>query len=220
MKTILVYSGGLDSTTLLYKLLAEGKEVKAISFNYGQRHDIELRKASETCSKLGIEHKIVNLEFMRDICSNSALTGDMEVPEGNYDDENMKITFVPNRNMIMASIAIGWAVNLGFDQVAIGVHSGDHAIYPDCRPDFIDRLHQTALFANEQAISIYAPFLHLDKGDIVKEGKELNVDYSLTWTCYKGEEKPCGKCGSCVERAEAFAKAGLKDPLIEKSYEN
>lgn len=214
MKTILVFSGGLDSTTLLYKLLSEGKEVKAISFDYGQRHSKELIFAGLTCERLGIEHEIIKLDFMRNLCSNSALTGDIDVPEGHYEAENMKLTVVPNRNMIMASIAIGWAVNLDFDEVALGVHAGDHSIYPDCRPLFIDELSAIAKDANFKSINIYAPFLNVDKGDIVKIGKELNVDYSLTWTCYKGDEQPCEKCGSCRERAYAFDKAELEDPLL------
>lgn len=213
MKTIIVFSGGMDSTTLLYKLLSEGKEVKAISFNYGQRHKKELKYAAKTCAKLGIEHKIVDMRFLKDLVSNSALTSDVAVPEGHYESETMKLTVVPNRNMIMASIAIGWAVNLDYDEVALGVHAGDHAIYPDCRPEFITALGGIASVANFKAIHIYTPFLLKDKGDIVIAGKELNVDYSLAWTCYKGGRRPCGKCGACQERKEAFLKANLKDPL-------
>lgn len=214
-KTVLVLSGGLDSTVLLYKLLSEGKEVKAISFNYGQRHSIELEKAKATCQKLGIEHKVIDLSFIKELVSNSALTGDIEVPHGHYEAENMKLTVVPNRNAIMANIAIGWAVNLDFDEVALGVHAGDHAIYPDCRPDFIYALDNLAQLANYKSISIYTPFLFLDKGDIAKIGKELNVDFSLTHTCYEGKEIPCGKCGSCQEREYAFKKAETNDPLIQ-----
>jgi len=216
MKTIVVLSGGLDSTTLLYKVLAEGKEVKAISFDYGQRHKRELDMAKQTCEKLGIEHKVIDLGFFKELASNSALTGDIEVPEGHYEDETMKLTVVPNRNMVMASIAIGWAVNLEFDEVAMGVHAGDHAIYPDCRPEFIDLIRQTAAIANYRPIGIYAPYISSDKGDIVADGVKLGVDYSLTQTCYKGGDKPCGACGSCQERAYAFEKAKVEDPLIIK----
>jgi len=205
----------MDSTTLLYKLLADQHEVTAISFNYGQRHSRELDQAKATCEKLGVPHKIVDISFIKDLVSNSALTGDIEVPEGHYAQENMKLTVVPNRNMIMASIAIGYAVNLDYNEVALGVHAGDHAIYPDCREVFIDALKEIALVANFKAIHIYTPFLHKDKGDIALLGKELGVDYSLSHTCYKGKEIPCGKCGACVERAEAFAKAGIPDPLIK-----
>jgi len=214
MKTILVFSGGMDSTTLLYKLLAEGKEVKALSFDYGQKHGRELEMAMTTCAKLGVEHKVVTLGFMPDLASNSALTGDIAVPEGHYEDESMKSTVVPNRNMIMSSIAIAWAVNLDYDEVAIGVHAGDHAIYPDCRPEFIAALSIIAKIANYKPINIYTPYLYSDKGDIVIDGKKLEVDYSLTHTCYNGTEIPCGKCGACQERAEAFTKAEMKDPTI------
>lgn len=215
MKTVIVLSGGMDSTTLLYKLLAEGKEVAAISFNYGQRHSRELEQAANTCKALGVQHKIVSLAPLQELISNSSLTGDIEVPEGHYEAENMKLTVVPNRNMIMASIAIGWAVNLDYDEVALGVHAGDHAIYPDCRPAFVEALAQIAQVANFKPIGIYTPFLYVDKGDIAIEGKALGVDYGLTHTCYKGEEIPCGKCGACQERAEAFAKAGEVDPTVK-----
>lgn len=214
MKSIVVLSGGMDSTTLLYKLIAEGKEVKAISFNYGQKHVRELDVAAKTCAKLGVEHKIVDMTFLKSIVSNSALTSDIAVPEGHYEDESMKKTVVPNRNMIMASIAIGWAVNEDYDEVALGVHAGDHAIYPDCRPAFVEALSAISAVANFKAISIYTPYLLLDKGDIALDGKALGVDYSLTHTCYNGTEIPCGKCGACQERAEAFAKAEAIDPIL------
>lgn len=213
MKTVCVISGGLDSTTLLYYLLKHREEVRAISFNYGQRHSKELEMAKKTCEKLGVEHKIIDISFIKELVSNSALTSDIEVPEGHYESENMKLTVVPNRNMIFASIAIGYAVNIGFDEIALGIHAGDHHIYPDCRPEFLDALRAISLVSNEQKIYICAPFLHLDKGDIVAMGSDLNVDYSLTWTCYKGLDKPCGKCGSCVERREAFDRLKIKDPL-------
>lgn len=214
-KSVIVLSGGMDSTTLLYKLLNEGKEVRAISFMYGQRHKIELKKAAATCKKLNIPHKIVDISFIRDVVSNSALTGTIKVPHGHYEAENMKLTVVPNRNMIMASIAIGYAVNENFNEVALGVHAGDHAIYPDCRPAFIKALGRIAKVANFKPVSIYTPFLYMDKGDIAIEAKTLGVDMNLTHTCYEGKLKPCGKCGSCQERKYAFKKANLKDPLIK-----
>lgn len=213
-KSVIILSGGMDSTTLLYKLISEGKSVEAISFDYGQRHKLELEKAKETCEALGIGHKIIDLSFIKQLISNSALTGDIDVPKGHYEDENMKLTVVPNRNMIMASIAIGYAVNIGAGEVALGVHAGDHAIYPDCRPEFIEALSTIAKIANYKPVNIYTPFLFNTKGEIASVGKELNVDYSKTLTCYEGSEVPCGKCGSCTERIEAFAHAGIEDPLI------
>jgi len=151
---------------------------------------------------------------MKDIASNSSLTGNIATPHGHYEAENMKLTVVPNRNMIMASIAIGWAVNMGYDEIALGVHAGDHAIYPDCRPEFVQALRTIAGLANFRPIMVYAPFLNLDKGDIALRGKQLMVDYSLSHTCYEGTEVPCGLCGACTERKQAFEKAQIIDPLI------
>ena len=216
-KTILILSGGMDSVTLLYELLHEGREVKCISFDYGQRHKRELEQAKKVCEKLGLQHKIVDMTFIKELISNSALTGDVEVPHGHYEDESMRLTVVPNRNMIMASIAIGWAVNLDYDEIALGVHAGDHAIYPDCRPEFILALSHIAQLANYKSIRVYTPFLNIDKGDIVLRGKQLCVPYELTHTCYQGTEIPCGLCGACQERKFAFRKAELLDPLTQPS---
>ena len=214
MKSVVVLSGGLDSTTVLYGEKRIAEEVFAISFDYGQRHKKELDMAKATCEKLGINHKIIDLSCIKELVSNSCLTSDKEVPEGNYTDENMKSTVVPNRNMIMASIAIAYAINIDADTVALGVHAGDHAIYPDCRPEFIEALKNIAAVCDYKIIDILTPFLLWDKSEIVKRGIELGVDYSLTWTCYKGLDKPCGKCGSCAERAEAFRNNGIIDPLL------
>lgn len=207
-KSVVVLSGWMDSTTLLYKLLDQWKEVHAISFDYGQKHKKELEYAKATCDKVGCTHSIVDLSNITKLISNSSLTSDQEVPEWHYAEENMKKTVVPNRNMIMASIAIGYAVNIGASEVALWVHSGDHAIYPDCRPEFIDALNQVALISNFDPITIYAPYVSgIDKGDIVIEWLKYWVDYALTWTCYKWEWSPCGKCWSCMERLLAFKKA-------------
>lgn len=221
-KTIVVLSGGLDSTTLLYDILwqlpkgVEPKDhVKAISFNYGQRHSKEILLARETCQKLGIEHKIVDLKNITELFGDSSLTDSTkEVPEGHYEDENMKDTVVPNRNAIMANIAIAWAISSKFERVALGVHAGDHAIYPDCRPVFIKTLSVLAEIVDYEPIEIYAPYLEFSKIDIVSRGLDLNVVYKLTWTCYKGLDKACGKCGSCVERLEAFKENKAIDPIL------
>jgi 7-cyano-7-deazaguanine synthase len=219
-KTVVVLSGGMDSVTLLHRVASEvsrfesvSQSVKAISFNYGQRHSKELDSARENCAQLGIEHKVVDLKVLQELLGGSALTDDIAVPEGHYAGENMKVTVVPNRNSIMANIAIGWAVSLGFDRVALGVHSGDHAIYPDCRPVFIKALAVLSDVANYKPIDIYAPYLFADKTAIIAEGRNLGVKYETTWTCYKGGEKACGKCGSCTERREAFQSNGIEDPL-------
>lgn len=204
MKTILIYSGGMDSTTLLYKLLREGGEVQCISFNYGQRHKKELRAAAKICKILKVPHAIVDLGKMKKLMSGSALTSKIAVPEGHYKDKMMRVTVVPNRNMIFLSLAIAAAVSVKFDRVAIAVHAGDHAIYPDCRPAFVKAMRLVSKIANYQSVDIYAPFLHITKRDIARLGSRLGVPYELTWTCYKGLKKPCGKCGACVERIEAF----------------
>lgn len=214
MKSVIILSGGMDSVSLLYKLVAENKEVSAISFYYGQKHSRELEMAKLNCQKLNIHHEIVDISNITKLISNSALTGDIEVPKGHYEDENMKKTVVPNRNMIMASIAISYTVNIDADEIALGVHAGDHAIYPDCREIFIDALRAIAKVANYKEIGVYTPYLKIDKGDIVADGLKNGVDYSLTWTCYEGKEKPCKECGSCSERIEAFEKNNMIDPLL------
>jgi len=210
-KTIIILSGGLDSTTVLYYFLHKGHEIKAISFNYGQRHKIELEKAIATCKKLKISHEIVDIRTITKLISNSSLTSNIKVPEGHYEDETMKQTVVPSRNTIMASIAQGYAYNIGFDNIALGIHAGDHAIYPDCRAEFLGALREVFKINNYKPINVLAPFLHYSKAQIVKIGLKLGVDYSLTHTCYNGKEIACGKCGSCQERLEAFAKNKTKD---------
>jgi 7-cyano-7-deazaguanine synthase len=204
VKIIHVLSGGLDSTVVLYKLLKLNHEVKCLSFNYGQRHKKELIMAGLTCKKLGIEHETIDLSCINSLLQGSSLTSNIEVPEGHYADSNMKNTVVPNRNMIMTSIAMGYAVSLDYDAISLGVHGGDHAIYPDCRPEFIKALRNISRVANYKPIKIITPFLLVDKKEVVRQGLELGVDFNLTWTCYKGLAEPCGKCGSCVEREEAF----------------
>jgi len=215
MKTLAILSGGMDSTTMVYDLLDKGDVVRCLSFNYGQRHKRELDLASKTCEKLKLEHNIVDISNIHKfVMSANALTGNAEVPEGHYEEEIMKKTVVPYRNGIMLMIAAGTASTLNFDRVAYGAHSGDHAIYPDCRPEFISAMCKVMEIGDYKSIKLFTPYKNVDKGDIVNIGKKLSVDYSLTHTCYKGGEKACGKCGSCVERLEAFAKAEIKDPIL------
>jgi 7-cyano-7-deazaguanine synthase len=214
-KAVIIASGGMDSTTLLYDILSQGYEVYALSINYNQRHSKELDFIRKTCQKLKIEHKILDLSDMgRELLGGSALTSrDIEVPEGNYQEENMKLTVVPNRNMSFLSLAVGYAISIGVKKVFYGAHAGDHTIYPDCRKEFIQAMRQAVKLADWDPVELEAPYLDMDKGDIAIRGKELGVDYSLTWTCYKGKEKACGKCGACRERLEAFQKAGMPDPV-------
>lgn len=194
----------MDSTTILYKLLAERDTVLCLSFNYGQRHKRELIAAKKICKMLKVSHKIIDIRSVKGLMQGSALTSGIKVPEGDYQDKSMRQTVVPNRNMIFLSLAIAAAVSLKFDRVAIAVHAGDHAIYPDCRPEFIKLMREVSEIANYEKIIIYAPFLNITKRAIARIGKRLRVPYELTWTCYQGLLFPCGKCGACVERLEAL----------------
>ncbi len=213
-KTIVViYSGGMDSFTLLHRALAEGHRVHALSFDYGQRHVRELDVADSVCQGLGIPHKVVDIRALQMVMAGSALTGEGDVPEGHYEEESMKSTVVPNRNMILLSLATGYAVTANAQAVWFGAHGGDHAIYPDCRPEFVEKMNAVCRVANYDPVAVEAPYMHVDKADILAEGLAMGLDYSQTWTCYNGREKACGACGSCVERLEAFAANGLTDPL-------
>lgn len=210
-------SGGLDSVTLAHALAADGFDLIALSFHYGQRHAKELARAARCADRLGAEHHVVDLRSVGALLAGSALTdGAVEVPEGHYSDASMAATVVPNRNAIMLSVAVGVAVARGAGAVATAVHAGDHAVYPDCRPEFIDAIEHEARVANEgfaaDGFRVLAPFLHLAKDEIVRRGAALGVPFEDTWSCYLGEELHCGRCGTCVERREAFELAGVPDP--------
>lgn len=212
-KAVVVYSGGMDSFTVLHTAIASGAEVYAISFNYGQKHSKELLVAAQVCRELNVPHKVVDISAINQLMAGSSLTSDIEVPEGHYADDNMKSTVVPNRNMVLLSMAIAYAVDLEADKVYYGAHSGDHHIYPDCRPEFVEAMNAVAKIANYQPVEIVTPFLHSSKGEILATGLAMGLDYGKTWTCYNGREKACGKCGSCNERLEAFAEQSATDPL-------
>jgi len=203
----------MDSYTLLHLARERGYRVHALSFNYGQRHVRELECARSVCEAQGIPHKVIDIRAMSEVMAGSSLTSDMEVPEGHYEEDSMKATVVPNRNMILLSLATGYAVTVGAGAVWYGAHGGDHAIYPDCRPEFVEKMDAVCLVANYEPVGIEAPFMTMDKGQILAEGLRLGLDYSQTWTCYNGREQACGRCGSCVERLEAFAVNGVTDPL-------
>lgn len=213
MGVVLILSGGVDSTTLLYDLLERGVTVCPISFDYGQKHSKELLCASETCDMLGVQLKTVDISALNTIFTSSALTGAANIPKGDYEDENMRTTVVPNRNMILLSSAIGYAINIGARDVYYGAHSGDHSIYPDCREEFVKRIQNIAEVCHYTPLNVKAPYLHMTKADIVRKGLDLCVDYHHTWTCYKGGALACGACGSCRERLEAFDAAGVTDPI-------
>lgn len=209
--SVIIVSGGLDSITLLYDK-AETIAL-AVSFDYGQNHGAkELPFAVHHCRKLGIPHITIPLSFMHRYFKSSLLDGAEAIPEGHYAEENMKSTVVPFRNGIMLAIATGIAESHGLKRVYIANHGGDHTIYPDCRPDFIQAMDGAATAGTFVNVRIEAPYTNITKADIVRRGTALGVDYSKTWSCYKGSDVHCGKCGTCVERKEAFLEAGVKDP--------
>ena len=215
-KAVVILSGGMDSTTLLYETVKQygAENVTALSYDYNQKHRKELNGAKQTCEKLDVTHEILELDVLNTIAPSALTRDDWDVPEGHYEDENMKETVVPNRNMIMLSLATAYAINVGAKKIFYGAHAGDHDIYPDCRKEFVDKMRDVIAICDWNKVELLAPYLDIDKGDIVIKGKEIGVDYSLTWTCYKGKDKACGKCGSCTERLEAFEKAEIKDPLV------
>ena len=212
-KVVVIYSGGMDSFTVLHKAVQAGHDVYALSFNYGQRHVKELQCAAQVCQELGINHKIVDISAINQLLAGSSLTDNIDIPEGHYAADNMKSTVVPNRNMILLSLAVGYAVSLGASQVYYGAHSGDHFIYPDCRPEFVQKMHDVCQIANYEPVDIVSPYLSQTKIEILADGLAMGLDYSKTWTCYNGREKACGKCGSCQERLEAFSLNNTVDPL-------
>jgi len=212
-KVVVIYSGGMDSFTVLNRALKDGKEVYALSFDYGQRHVKELECASSVCISLNINHKVIDISAINQLLAGSSLTDDIDIPEGHYEAESMKSTIVPNRNMILLSMAVGYAVSVGAGQVYYGAHSGDHAIYPDCRPEFVQKMNDVCLIANYESVEIFSPYLTVDKTAILTDGLSMGLDYSNTWTCYNGREKACGKCGACQERLEAFTDNKVIDPI-------
>jgi len=212
-KVVVIYSGGMDSFTVLNRALKDGKEVFALSFDYGQRHVKELECASKVCNSLGIKHKVIDISSINQLLAGSSLTDNIDIPEGHYEAENMKSTIVPNRNMILLSLAVGYAVSVEASQVYYGAHSGDHAIYPDCRPEFVEKMNDVCLIANYESVEIFSPYLTVNKSAILTDGLSMDLDYSDTWTCYNGREKACGKCGACQERLEAFSDNNVIDPI-------
>ena len=215
-KAVVILSGGLDSTTLLYVVINQGFDVRALSFDYNQKHKKELWCAMKTCTNLGIEHKVLELAILNEIAPSALTRADWQMPEGHYAAENMKQTIVPNRNMIMISLAAAYAIGVGAQHLFYGAHAGDHDIYPDCRKEFVIAMQEVLKLCDWKQVQLHAPYLDIDKGDIVKKGLALSVPYQDTWTCYQGLEEACGRCGSCQERLEAFAKNHTTDPIVYK----
>ena len=203
MASLLIYSGGLDSTTLLYEY--KDSIALAVTFDYGSKHNArEIACAVENCKELGIEHLIIPLGFIGQYFKSDLLLSGGEIPEGSYADENMKSTVVPFRNGIMLAVAAGLAESRDLDAILLANHSGDHAIYPDCRPEFIDAFTAAVKAGTYNGVQVLSPYCNITKRDIALRGRALGIDYSKTYSCYKGGEKHCGKCGTCTERKEAL----------------
>lgn len=207
---VIIVSGGMDSVTLLYDYCE--RIALAISFDYGSNHNgREIPFAEYHCQQLGIEHITIPLSFMSKYFKSSLLEGSDAIPEGHYADDNMKSTVVPFRNGIMLAIAAGIAESRELKYVMMANHGGDHTIYPDCRPEFVSAFDAAAEAGTYVKVHLRAPYTNITKGDIARRGKALGIDYRETWSCYKGGEHHCGKCGTCVERKEALAEAGIED---------
>ena len=208
---LIIVSGGMDSITLLNEYKDE--IAMAVTFDYGSNHaKKEIPMAKLHCERLGIKHIVIPLAFIHEYFKSSLLEGADAIPEGHYAAENMKSTVIPFRNGIMLAIACGIAESNGLKEVMIANHSGDHAIYPDCRTEFINAMSKAMGLGTYEGISIVAPYSDITKTDIARHGKEIGLNYAETWSCYKGGEKHCGKCGTCVERKEALHDAGIDDP--------
>lgn len=213
MKVVVLVSGGMDSVTALHAAAREHEVVAGLSFDYGSKHNHrELPFAAWHCDQLGAKHEIVRLDFIDRLFQSDLLKSGGEIPEGHYEAENMKQTVVPFRNGILLAIGAGYAESVGAGGLVIAAHSGDHAIYPDCRESFMEPMARAIREGTYAGIEILRPFIDLRKEGIAAVGAGLGVDFARTWSCYKGGDRHCGKCGTCVERREAFALAGLEDP--------
>lgn len=220
-KVLILLSGGMDSTAALYWAAKEHEVVGAVSFNYGAKHNHkEIFFAQWHAQQCGTRHDIVALPFVNDLFSSDLLKSGGDIPDGHYADENMKRTVVPFRNGIMLAIACGIAESRDAEALVIAAHSGDHAIYPDCREPFMQAIADCMREGTYARIELLRPFIAMDKIGIAKLGYDLGLDFAQTWSCYKGGESHCGTCGTCVERREAFIEAGLPDPTVYLSTDS
>lgn len=214
-KSVVLLSGGIDSTVLLTKLVAEGRSVLAMGVDYGQRHRCEIEAARAVCGKLGVEYRLADLRTLAPFFGKNSLTDfDLSVYEGAYDEAGMKTTVVPARNLILIALATAWAIAEKCDTIAYAAHGGDHTIYPDCRPEFAEKLDAVVQISDWHRVRLERPFVDLNKAEIVRLGAELNAPLALTWSCYNGGKIHCGKCSTCLERREAFREAGIPDPTL------
>ncbi|MBI3578926.1 MAG: 7-cyano-7-deazaguanine synthase QueC [Ignavibacteriales bacterium] len=213
-KAVVILSGGLDSTTLLYWAKRE-YNVSALTFDYGSKHNERERVASKKIAqRLNVPHTIIDLPFVDELFKSDLLRSGGAIPQGHYEDDSMRKTVVPFRNGIMLAIAVGYAESIEANIVLYGAHGGDHAIYPDCRPEFLKSMSEAGRAGTYRGVEIKDPFMNLKKKDIVALGMDLHVPFELTYSCYNGGEKHCGTCGTCVERREAFQLAGVVDPTV------
>ncbi len=221
VRGVLILSGGVDSSTLLFYLINRDYEVHALTFYYGQKHLKEIEYAKrivEYAKEIGkITHRVVDISSIHDLISTGALTGDEPIPKTFYTEETQKITIVPNRNMILLSIAAGYAIKIGAKEVFYAAHRSDYSIYPDCRKEFVKAIDTAVYLGNLWTpVEIRAPFIDMTKAEIVSLGLKLGVPYQLTWSCYEGRERPCLSCGTCLERTEAFLLNNVRDPLLSE----
>ncbi len=213
VKVVVLCSGGMDSVTALYWAAREEKVVGVVSFDYGAKHNArEIPFAAEHACRVGAPHEIVALPEIRRLFTSALLEGGAEIPEGHYEEESMRQTVVPFRNAIFLSLATGFAESRGAEALVIAAHAGDHAIYPDCREDFMKAMGEAMRLGTYAGIRLARPFIALNKGEIVALGAKLGVEFGRTWSCYRGGRVHCGRCGTCVERREAFQQAGVADP--------
>ncbi len=218
MKTVVLLSGGMDSAAALYEARATHEVVGGLSFDYGSKHNHqEIPCAAWHCQKLKIPHQIIALDFVPALFQSALLKSGGQIPDGHYEEDTMKQTVVPFRNGIMLSIATGYAESIGAEGLVIAAHAGDHAIYPDCREGFMQAMEDAMRLGTYAGIALLRPFINFTKAQIAARGNALGVDFSQTWSCYKGGEIHCGTCGTCVERREAFFNAGLPDPTVYAS---
>jgi 7-cyano-7-deazaguanine synthase len=212
-KVVVLLSGGMDSVTALYDAGTHHEVVGAVTFHYGSKHnDREIPFAASHARKLGIPHRVIRLDFIGELFESDLLQKGGEIPKGHYEEQSMKKTVVPFRNGIMLSVAAGFAESKGADGLVIAAHAGDHAIYPDCREEFMKSIGDAIRLGTYAGVELMRPFISITKAEIVARGHQLGVDYAQTWSCYVGGETHCGQCGTCVERREAFILAGIPDP--------
>ena len=214
-RVVVLVSGGMDSVSALYDAAVKHEVTAALSFDYGSKHNHkEIPFAHWHCEKLGIPHTTIPLAFMHDLFKSDLLKSGGAIPDGHYEERTMMQTVVPFRNGIMLSIAAGYAESVGAEALVIAAHAGDHAIYPDCREEFMDAMGNAIGLGTYAKIEVLRPFIGMTKAEIARRGDELGVDFARTWSCYKGKDVHCGTCGTCNERREAFQLAGVSDPTV------